>query len=470
MPARIALRSKPNAATIKLTAVTKGDFAAWRKRAASAHKRYADAVGFKGGAGEVLALPGRDGKIERVLAGLPERDAPDGSGLRFWTWAALPGKLPAGSYRLDPEPDGADAAGDVALAWALGGYVFDRYKKAGKVPAELVWPAKAARGPVLAMARADGIARDLINTPAEDMGPDALADSCLETAEELGMKASVIAGEDLLKGNFPLIHAVGRAAAKAPRLVDLSWGDPKHPKIAVIGKGVCFDTGGLDLKPEAGMKMMKKDMGGAAHALALARLIVEAKLPVRLRVLIPAVENSVSGNSIRPLDVVKSRKGMAVEIGNTDAEGRLILADAMALAGEEAPELMIDFATLTGAARVALGPDLPAFYSNDDGLAHAFLSAGVSARDPIWLMPLWQGYRARMESKVADLSSISDGPFAGSVTAALFLQNFVPEKCRWAHFDIFAWNPWNRPGRAEGAFLQAVRAVFAALEKMYSKK
>ena len=469
MPARIALRPKPNAATIKLTAVTKGELAGWLKRAASAHKRYADAMGFKGGAGEVLALPGRDGKIERVLAGLPERESPDGSGLRFWSWGALAGKLPAGSYRLDPEPADADAATDIALAWALGGYAFDRYKKGPRKPAELVWPAKAARSRVLAMATADGIARDLINTPAEDMGPDALAEACLDTARELGMKAKVVVGDDLLAQGFPLIHAVGRAAAKPPRLIDLAWGDPKHPKIAVIGKGVCFDTGGLDLKPEAGMKMMKKDMGGAAHALALARLIVEAKLPVRLRVLIPAVENAVSGNAIRPLDVVKSRKGITVEIGNTDAEGRLILADAMALAGEDAPELMVDFATLTGAARVALGPDLPALYSNDDGLAHALLSAGVSARDPIWLMPLWQGYRARMESKVADTSSISDGPFAGSVTAALFLQNFVPEKCRWAHFDIFAWNPWNRPGRVEGAFVQAVRAVFAALEKSYPK-
>lgn len=469
MPARIALRPKPNAATIKLTAVTKGELAAWLKRAASAHKRYADAMGFKGGAGEVLALPGRDGKIERVLAGLPERESPDGSGLRFWSWGALAGKLPAGSYRLDPEPADVDAATDIALAWALGGYAFDRYKKGPRKPAELVWPAKAARSRVLAMATADGIARDLINTPAEDMGPDALAEACLDTARELGMKAKVVVGDDLLAQGFPLIHAVGRAAAKPPRLIDLAWGDPKHPKIAVIGKGVCFDTGGLDLKPEAGMKMMKKDMGGAAHALALARLIVEAKLPVRLRVLIPAVENAVSGNAIRPLDVVKSRKGITVEIGNTDAEGRLILADAMALAGEDAPELMVDFATLTGAARVALGPDLPALYSNDDGLAHALLSAGVSARDPIWLMPLWQGYRARMESKVADTSSISDGPFAGSVTAALFLQNFVPEKCRWAHFDIFAWNPWNRPGRVEGAFVQAVRAVFAALEKSYPK-
>jgi leucyl aminopeptidase len=469
MPARIALRPKPNAATIKLAAVTKNDFAAWRRRASSAHKRYADAMGFKGGAGELLAVPGRDGKIERVLAGLPEGESPDGSGLRFWSWGALPGKLPAGTYRLDPEPADPETATEIALAWALGGYAFDRYKKAPRKPAELVWPAKAARGPVLAMAKADGIARDLINTPAEDMGPDALAEACLETARELGMKAAVVVGDDLLSGNFPLIHAVGRAAAKAPRLIDLSWGDPKHPMIAVIGKGVCFDTGGLDLKPEAGMKMMKKDMGGAAHALALARLIVEAKLPVRLRVLIPAVENAVSGNSIRPLDVVKSRKGLTVEIGNTDAEGRLILADAMALAGEESPELMIDFATLTGAARVALGPDLPAFYANDDGLAHAFLTAGVAARDPIWLMPLWQGYRARMESKVADTSSISDGPFAGSVVAALFLQSFVPEKCRWAHFDVFAWNPLNRPGRAEGAFLQGVRATFAALAKMYAK-
>ncbi|MFM8800519.1 MAG: leucyl aminopeptidase family protein, partial [Tagaea sp.] len=290
-----------------------------------------------------------------------------------------------------------------------------------------------------------------------------------QIARELGMKAATIVGGDLLARNFPLIHAVGRAAATEPRLLDLSWGDPTHPKIAVIGKGVCFDTGGLDLKPEAGMKMMKKDMGGAAHALALARMIVEAELPVRLRVLIPAVENSVSGNSIRPLDVVKSRKGITVEIGNTDAEGRLILADAMAYAGEENPELMVDFATLTGAARVALGPDLPALYANDDALAHDLLNAGIAARDPMWLMPLWQGYRARMESKVADTSSISDGPFAGSVTAALFLQNFVPANCRWAHFDVFAWNPWNRPGRIEGAHLQGPRAVFAALSKLYPR-
>lgn len=469
MPSRIALRPKPTAATVKLSAVTKGDLAAWLKRLSGTQKRYAEAVGFKGGAGEVLALPGRDGKIERVLAGLPSNESPDGSGLRFWTWAALPLKLPAGSYRLDPEPADSATATEIALAWGLGGYAFDRYKKAPRKPAELVWPQKAARGRVTSMVEADGIARDLINTPAEDMGPDALAQACVASAEALGMTSSVVTGDALLTQGFPLIHAVGRAAAKEPRLIDLSWGDPTHPKIAVIGKGVCFDTGGLDLKPEAGMKMMKKDMGGAAHALALARLIVEAKLPVRLRVLIPAVENSVSGNSIRPLDVVKSRKGITVEIGNTDAEGRLILADAMALAGDDKPELMIDFATLTGAARVALGPDLPAFYANDDALAHGFLSAGVSARDPIWLMPLWQGYRARMESKVAELSSISDGPFAGSVTAALFLQNFVPEKCRWAHFDVFAWNPWTRAGRAEGAFLQGVRAVFAALEKMYPK-
>lgn len=469
MPARLALRPKPAAATVKLTAVTKGDLAGWLKRASAAQKRYAEAMGFKGGAGEVLALPGRDGRIERVLAGMPERESPDGSGLRFWTWAALPGKLPAGSYRLDPEPADANAANDVALAWGLGGYAFDRYKKAARKPAELVWPAKAARAAVTAAVRADGIARDLINTPAEDMGPAALAEACLETARELGMKAATIVGGDLLARNFPLIHAVGRAAATEPRLIDLSWGDPKHPKIAVIGKGVCFDTGGLDLKPEAGMKMMKKDMGGAAHALALARMIVEAELPVRLRVLIPAVENSVSGNSIRPLDVVKSRKGITVEIGNTDAEGRLILADAMAYAGEENPELMVDFATLTGAARVALGPDLPALYANDDALAHDLLNAGIAARDPMWLMPLWQGYRARMESKVADTSSISDGPFAGSVTAALFLQNFVPANCRWAHFDVFAWNPWSRPGRIEGAHLQGPRAVFAALSKLYPR-
>jgi leucyl aminopeptidase len=469
MPARLPLRPKPASATVKLVPVTKAGFAAWLKTAKAAHKRYAESVGFKGGSGEILALPDKDGKLDRVLVGLPERETPDGSGHKFWSWGALPYKLPAGSYRLDPEPSDAAEATEIALAWALGSYVFDRYKKAPKAPAELVWPAKADRARVKAFVAADGLARDLINTPAEDMGPDALAQAAIDTANELGLDSDVIVGDKLLKANFPLVHAVGRAAAVEPRLIDLSWGDPKHPRIAVIGKGVCFDTGGLDIKPDTGMKLMKKDMGGAAHALALARLIVEAKLPVRLRVLIPAVENSVSGNSIRPLDIVKSRKGITVEIGNTDAEGRLILADAMAAAGDDKPELMIDFATLTGAARVALGPDLPAFFSNDDDLARAFLGAGLTSHDPFWLMPLWQGYRPRMESKIADTSNISDGPFAGAVTAALFLQNFVPEKCRWAHFDVFGWNPWSRAGRIEGGHVQAVRAVFAALEKLYPK-
>jgi len=470
MPARLSLRPKPVAATVKLTALTKSALPAWLKKAKAAQKRYAESVGFKAASGEILALPASDGKIERVLVGVPERETPDGSGHKFWSWGALPFKLPAGSYRLDPEPADASEATEIALAWALGSYVFDRYKKAAKAPAELVWPAKADRKRVQAIVAADGLARDLINTPAEDMGPDALAAAAIETAHELDFtSADVIVGDKLLKEGFPLVHAVGRAAEKAPRLIDMRWGDPKHPRIAVIGKGVCFDTGGLDIKPDAGMKLMKKDMGGAAHALALARLIVEAKLPVRLRLLIPAVENSVSGNSIRPLDIVKSRKGITVEIGNTDAEGRLILADAMAAAGEDEPELMIDFATLTGAARVALGPDLPAFFANDDDLARGFLQSGIASHDPFWLMPLWQGYRTRMESKIADTSNISDGPFAGAVTAALFLQNFVPDKCRWAHFDVFGWNPWTRAGRAEGGHIQAVRAVFAALEKLYPK-
>ncbi|MBL8654503.1 MAG: leucyl aminopeptidase family protein, partial [Alphaproteobacteria bacterium] len=271
MPARLTLRPKPVAATVKLTALTKAALPVWLKKAKAAQKRYAESVGFKAASGEILALPASDGKIERVLVGVPERETPDGSGHKFWNWGALPLKLPAGSYRLDPEPTDAAEATEIALAWALGSYIFDRYKKAPKAPAELVWPAKADRRRVQSIVAADGLARDLINTPAEDMGPDALAAAAVETANELDLEANVIVGDKLLKEGFPLVHAVGRAAERAPRLIDLRWGDPKHPRVAVIGKGVCFDTGGLDIKPDTGMKMMKKDMGGAAHALALAR-------------------------------------------------------------------------------------------------------------------------------------------------------------------------------------------------------
>ncbi len=467
MPARLAFRPKKLAATIRLMPVTKTGWPQFLKSASAAHRRFAAQSGFKAGTGEFLALPGRDGGIERIVVGIPERESSDGAGNLFWTWAGLPLRLPAGSYRIDPEPQDGKLATRIAIAWGIGSYAFDRYKKAARLPAELVWPAKADRMAVESMVRADGLARDLINTPAEDMGPGELAEAAKALAAECGLQAKVIVGDALLKHNYNLVHAVGRAAAREPRLIELTWGNPSHPRIAVVGKGVCFDTGGLGIKPDTGMKLMKKDMGGAAHALALTRLIVEAKLKVRLHVLIPAVENSISGNAVRPLDVIRSKAGLTVEIGHTDAEGRLILADAFARAGEEKPELMVDFATLTGAARVALGPDLPALFCNDDDLARALLTMGLSENDPMWLMPLWQAYRARIDSKVADLNNVSGEPFAGASIAALFLQAFVPAGAKWAHLDLLAWSPWARPGRPDGAFVQSIRTVFATLRERY---
>jgi leucyl aminopeptidase len=470
MPARLPFLPKKRAATIRLTPVAKAGLPRLLKAAPAAHRRFAERSGFKAGTGEFLALPARDGSIERVLVGMPERESSDGAGNLFWAWAGLPLRLPEGSYRLDPEPADAELATRIAIAWGIGSYAFDRYKAAARAPAELVWPAKADRKAAASMVRADALARDLINTPAEDMGPGELADAAKALASECGMQARVIVGEALLKQNYNLVHAVGRAAAREPRLIELTWGDPSHPRVAIVGKGVCFDTGGLGLKPDAGMKLMKKDMGGAAHALALARLVVEAKLKVRLHVLVPAVENSVSGNSVRPLDVIRSKAGLTVEIGHTDAEGRLILADAFARAGEEKPELMVDFATLTGAARVALGPDLPALFCNDDDLARSLLTTGLAQNDPMWLMPLWQAYRARIDSKVADLNNVSGEPHAGASIAALFLQAFVPAGVKWAHLDILAWSPWARAGRPEGAMGQGLRTVFATLAARYGRR
>jgi len=453
----LPFRPRPASATRPLTLLTKREFAAWLKSAPAATRRWVEGNNFSAKPGEVCVLPGRDGAPGRVLAGIAGSGGPDD----FWHLAGLPLRLPEGSYRLDPEPDAG--ATRWAIAWAVGSYGFTRYRKATRKPAELVWPRRTDRAQVERVSRASDLARDLVNTPAEDMGPGELADAARDMAKALRMDFSVIKGEALLKQGFPLVHAVGRASPRAPRLIDLRWGKATDPKVTILGKGVCFDTGGLDLKNDAGMKIMKKDMGGAAHALGLAQMVVEAKLPVRLRVLVPAVENSVSGNSFRPLDVIRSRKGLTVEIGNTDAEGRLILADALAAASEEKPALMVDFATLTGAARVALGPDLPPLYCNDDALADELLAQAQAEADPLWRMPLWAPYRARLDSKVADLNNISDGPFAGSVTAALFLQEFVGAGIPWAHLDIYAWNPYHRPGRPEGAETQTLRAVFGVI-------
>jgi leucyl aminopeptidase len=311
------------------------------------------------------------------------------------------------------------------------------------------------------------LVRNLINTPANDMSPADLADAALNVARTHGAKASVIVGDDLLTQNYPMVHAVGRAAEVAPRLIDFTWGRADAPKVTLIGKGVCFDTGGLDLKPSSAMLLMKKDMGGAANVLALADLIMGAKLDLRLRVLIPAVENNVAGNAFRPGDVLQSRKGFTVEIGNTDAEGRLVLADALAEADSETPDLIIDMATLTGAARTALGPDLPPFYTHDDALAADIAAASVSQSDPLWRMPLWKPYDGWLDSKIADVNHVSDGPFAGSITAALFLARFVDKAKAWVHFDVYGWAPKPRPGRPVGGEAQAIRALYHILKTRF---
>jgi len=422
---------------------------------------WVESLGFTAEPGSLILLPGAEGRLARVLAGI----APDDS----WALAAVPTRLPPGRYRLDPEPDpaGAEAA---ALAWRLADYSFDRYRAAPRPPAPLlVWPERADRAAVCRTAEAIERVRDLINTPAADLGPAELAGAAEGLAARYGASCRSVVGDGLLVENYPAIYAVGRAAAlsRRPRLIDLRWGDPAAPRVTLVGKGVCFDSGGLDLKPSASMKLMKKDMGGAAHVLGLAGMIMDAALPVRLRVLIPAVENAVSGEAMRPLDVLATRKGISVEVGNTDAEGRLILADALTEAASEAPALLIDIATLTGAARVALGPDLPALFSPDEALAAEVLAAGLAREEPMWRLPLYAPYRRLLDSKVADLSSVSDGPHAGAITAALFLAEFVPPGLAWAHLDILAWNGRARPGRPEGGEALALRALFAVIARRF---
>ena len=382
----------------------------------------------------------------------------------FWP-AGLASLLPDGDYAFAEAPVEPEAA---ALAWLLAGYRFDRYrsKTDDALRPRLVLPDGVDEVRVRRIAAGTFLARDLVNTPASDMGPQEIEDAARAVAESCSASIEVTSGEALEHG-FPMIHAVGRASPRAPRLIDIRWGDPSAPKVTLVGKGVAFDTGGLDIKPAAAMRNMKKDMGGAASALALAQMIMDAGLPVALRVLVPAVENAIDGSAFRPGDVLRSRKGLSVEIGNTDAEGRLILADALDLADEEAPDLLIDLATLTGAARVALGPEMMPFYTDDDAFADVLAGHGRRVNDPIWRMPLWRGYDAWLSSKVADVSHISSQPFAGSVTAALFLKRFVENAKVWAHFDIFGWNATARPGRPEGGEAQAIRALYAMLEERF---
>jgi leucyl aminopeptidase len=354
-----------------------------------------------------------------------------------------------------------------ALAFALGSYRFARYRKNDAPQAKLIVPQNVDASELSSIAEAVFLARDLINTPANDMGPAELEEATRALGKKHGAAVTAIVGDELLAQNFPLIHAVGKGSTRAPRLIDLRWGNASHPKITLVGKGVCFDTGGLDLKPDSAMLLMKKDMGGAACMLALASMIMDAKLKVSLRLLISAVENSVSGVAFRPLDVYPSRKGLTVEIGNTDAEGRLVLADALALADEEKPDLIVDAGTLTGAARVALGPELPPFYTKDDALAREVDTFALRERDPTWRMPLWPAYDSMLDSKTADVNNVASGGFAGSIICALFLQRFVSAAKAWIHFDVYAWSPSAKPARPEGGECQAARAMFALLKARY---
>jgi leucyl aminopeptidase len=441
-----------------VTAATYGEV---RERLAPGARAFADAAGFEPKAGRHLLLPGANG-LSGVLFGLDPSDKPGRD--RF-----LPGRLsallPAGTYRF------ANAAGEgrlAALAFALGAYRFGRYRTVEDKAVRLAIPDGTDGAELSRIVEGVTLARDLINTPANDMGPAELEQAARDLAHRHGASARAIVGEDLLAENFPLIHAVGRAAVRAPRLIDIAWGDPAHPKITLVGKGVCFDTGGLDIKPDSAMLIMKKDMGGAACVLALAHMVMDARLPVRLRVLIPAVENSISGSAFRPLDVYRSRKGITVEIGNTDAEGRLVLADALTLAEEEAPELVVDMATLTGAARVALGPDLPPFYTEDDALAAELSRHAAGENDPLWRMPLWRPYESLLDSKTADINNVSSGNQGGSITAALFLGRFVTQAKAWVHLDVYAWTQTTKSGRPEGGDCQAARALYALLTERYA--
>lgn len=453
--------SNPAAPAIPITFASKASWQAISCELPAPARQFAAANGFTAKPGACLALPAADGNIAGVLFGLEDEASKSRDLFRPGT---LPSLLPVGVYRFANAPHDVRLA---ALAFALGTYRFGRYRKADASEVRLVPPDGIDIADVGRMADGAMLARDLINTPANDMGPAELELAARSLAKRFGASLTAIVGEDLLKQNFPLIHAVGMASHRAPRLIDLSWGDPGHPKVTLVGKGVCFDSGGLDIKPPSGMLLMKKDMGGAANVLALAQMVMDAKLKVRLRVLIPAVENAIAGNAFRPLDIFPSRTGITVEVGNTDAEGRLVLADALALADEEAPDLLIDIGTLTGAARVALGPDLAPFYTPDERLASDLARCAISENDPLWRMPLWPPYDSWLDSKTATITNAPSETFAGSITCALFLQRFVEHAKSWLHLDIYAWTPSARPARPEGGECQSARALYKLLSECY---
>ena len=454
----LTLIDKPAETSLPVHLVTKETFA--DAGLDDATRAWAAANGFTGQEGRLLVVPGASGAIAGALFGV----AANQDGFAPLATGALARGLPDGDWHFATSPASPDLA---ALGVLLGSYAFTRYRKADSRSVRFAVPAGVDVEATHRRGEAAFLVRDLINTPTSDMGPDALEAACRSLANAHGANVSVVMGGDLLKQNFQMIHAVGRASAQVPRLIDMTWGSESAPKVTLVGKGVCFDTGGLDIKPASGMLLMKKDMGGAANVLGLASMIMGARMNVRLRVLIPAVENSIAGNAFRPGDVLSSRKGLTVEIGNTDAEGRLVLADALALADEEKPDVLIDMATLTGAARVALGPDLPPFFTNDETLAAGIAAAATHTADPLWRMPLWSAYDKKLASKVADLNNVTTDGFAGAVTAALFLQRFVDKATSWVHLDVFGWSPTDRPHCPTGGEAQGIRALEHLLAQRY---
>ena len=458
----VTLVKKPAASATPILCTSPSTWAADAERLSSAQRAWLKSIGFAAKADTHALLPDDKGGLALVVASVRGADEP-------YALSSLPQALPLGRYRLldsglllDPQM--------AALSWSLGDYLFDAYKARGRASSELLLAqcAEAERG--LLLAGATTAVRDLVNTPAEAMGPAHLEQTVKLLAKaHKGSKVKVTEGEALLKQNVPAIHAVGRAAAadRQPRLIELTWGDAKAPLLSIVGKGVCFDSGGLDIKPADGMRLMKKDMGGAANAIGLAMLVMGLKLPVRLQLLIPAVENAIAGNAFRPGDIFKTRSGQTIEIGNTDAEGRVILCDALTYATETKPDLIIDLATLTGAARVALGPDLPALFTRELAWGRELTDLGLQERDPLWPMPLWQGYQHMIDTPIADISNSGNSPQAGAVTAALFLERFIPAQQAWMHVDLFAWNPTPRPGRPVGGEAQTIRTLLAWLERRY---
>jgi len=447
---------------VKLHAVKAADLKRWLAARSKREASWLKEAGFSAKAGELVLVPAASGGIASAVLGL-------GKGEDALAFATFSENLPQGTYALGDVPKGFDGA-LTAVAWALGTYRFTRYRKNTRKIPQLVVPSGVDGEEASRIAEGVFLTRDLVNTPSNDMGPEELADAARDLAKRHGAKISFIVGDALLKANYPLVHAVGRASVRAPRLIDIHWGKPNAPKVTLVGKGVCFDSGGLDLKGAAGMLTMKKDMGGAALVLGLAHMIMGAKLDLRLRVLIPAVENSVSGNAYRPGDIFPSRKGLTVEIGNTDAEGRLVLADALTEADSETPELLIDAATLTGAARAATGMELPPFFTDDEKLAADLARIGMEVCDPVWRLPLWRGYEDTLTSPIADLNNSPHYGLAGAITAGLFLNRFVARAKSWVHLDIPAWNDRARPGRKIGAEANTARALYALIAARYGEK